>query len=70
MKVGDYIHDWALGRNGIIVDGPWVEAAGSDSEAAHDSHHDIAWEWVVLFDDGDVGGADTIDLKVIKNESR
>ena len=65
MKIGDYIHDWALGRNGVIVGGPWVEPAGSDSEAAHDSHRDIAWEWAILQDGGEILGADTKDLKVI-----
>lgn len=65
MKVGDYIHDWAIGRNGIIVDGPWVEASGGYDY----NHPDVEWEWVVLFDDGDVGGADTIDLKVINDNN-
>jgi hypothetical protein len=70
MKVGDYVFDWALGRSGIIVDGPWIEPAFTDSEAAHDSHKDIPWEWAILFDGGDLAGGDTRDLKVIKNGDR
>ena len=66
MKVGDYIVDCALGRNGIIVDGAWIEPAGSDSEVGQDvSHFSIPWEWTILFDDGELGGADSVDLSVI-----
>jgi hypothetical protein len=69
MKVGKLIYDFALGRNGVVVDGVWIEPRGSDSEAAHDSHKDITWEWLVLYDNGELMGADTNDLKVInKNE--
>jgi hypothetical protein len=70
VKVGKLIYDYALGRNGVIVSGAWIEPRGSDSEAAHDSHKDITWEWLVLYDDGEIQGADTNDLKVVENESR
>ena len=70
MKQGDLIYDWALGRNGVVVDGAWIEPAGSDSEAAHDSHKDIPWEWLILYDDGELMGADTNDLQMIQNENR
>ena len=65
MKAGNLVHDFALGQYGIVVSGPWIEPRGSDSEAAHDSHKDITWEWLVLYDDGDLMGADTNDLQVV-----
>ncbi|HIE84537.1 MAG TPA: hypothetical protein EYQ00_12140 [Dehalococcoidia bacterium] len=70
MKVGELIHDYALGMNGIVVDGPWLEPRGSDSEAAHDSHTDIIWEWLVLYDDGELQGADSVDLREIPHAAR
>ena len=70
MKVGKLIYDYALGRNGVIVSGAWIEPCGSDSEVAHDSHKDIAWEWLVLYSDGELQGADTNDLQEIQSEDR
>jgi hypothetical protein len=63
--IGKVVHDYALGMNGIVISGTWTEPAGSDSEAAHDSHRDIIWEWLVLYDDGELQGADTNDLQEI-----
>jgi len=63
--IGKVVHDYALGMNGIVVSGEWTEPRGSDSEAAHDSHHDIRWEWLVLYDDGELQGADTSDLQEV-----
>jgi|LWDU01.1.fsa_nt_gi hypothetical protein len=68
--IGKVVHDYALGMNGIVVSGTWTELRGSDSEAAHDSHRDITWEWLVLYDDGELQGADTNDLQEIQNEDR
>ena len=64
MQVGNMVYDYALGKNGIVVDGPWVE-----NGKAIDVQRAIPWEWFVLYDDGSTDGADTDDLKVI-NESR
>ena len=55
MKIGDLVHDFALGRNGIIISGTWFEPDG-----------EIAWEWAVLYDGGEIVGASTSDLKVIE----
>ena len=64
--IGKLVHDYALGKNGIVVSAAWTERAGSDSEAAYDSHRDIRGEWCVLYDDGEIQGADTNDLQAIE----
>jgi hypothetical protein len=46
--------------NGIVVDDEWVE------DLAHKGGLKIDWEWLVLYDDGEIQGADTGDLKVIE----
>ena len=53
--IGHLVFDWALGRNGIVIGGPWVDPDG-----------EISWEWQVLYDDGQIAGASTNDLKVIR----
>jgi hypothetical protein len=61
-ELGDMIHDYALGKNGIVVDTAWTEiysTNGLDADRATD------WEWLVLYDDGELMGADTNDLQVI-----
>ena len=63
MKPGDLIHDFALGRYGIIVSGAWVERRDPGPTPP------INWEWLVLYDDG-LQGADTNDLKVIDDRLR
>ena len=61
MKIGDLVKDYALGMNGLVVGGPWVEFKEQNPGASTDH----SWEWLVLYDDGDMIGADTNDLKVI-----
>ena len=58
MKIGDLVQDWALGRSGILIGGPFTEPDGSDQMRS------ITWEWEVLYDNGELMGADTNDLKV------
>jgi len=60
MKVGDLVKDYALGMNGIVVGGAFIEPAEERGAS-----HDLKWEWLVLYADGDLLGADTNDLKVI-----
>ena len=57
--IGFLVHDYALGRNGVVVSGAWTE----DQERA--PFETIHWEWLVLYDDGELQGADTNDLQVI-----
>ena len=63
MKVGKLVCDHTLGRNGIVVDGAHVEIGDGSVHAAGDP---IEWEWLVLYDDGKMMGADTNDLQVIE----
>ena len=66
--IGKLIFDYALGRSGIVVDGPNVEVGtGVNFLTAGEIRK---WEWLVLYDDGHTSGADTNDLREIKNESR
>ena len=58
MSVGKLVWDYALGKVGIVIDGPWVE---HDLRPLHKTP--IHWEWLVLYDDGEMMGADTSDLK-------
>ena len=58
MKVGELVYDYALRRNGIVVSGSWIEQQG-------DMVHPIQWEWLVLYNDGNLMGADTNDLNEI-----
>ena len=59
--IGSLVHDYALGKNGIVISGAWTEE--------RESTYPINWEWLVLYDDSEFLGADTNDLKVI-HESR
>ena len=54
------IHDYALGKNGIVVDAAWTEAYSAGEATRYTD-----WEWLVLYDDGELMGADTNDLQVI-----
>jgi len=68
VKIGNLVHDYALGKNGIVISGSWIEEA-----QPYDSNpvgREIPWEWLVLYEDGEAMGADTGDLQEIKNESR
>ncbi len=60
MSVGELIHDYALGMNGIVVGGAWTEDGTDDGTGI------IDWEWNVLYEDGELQGADTGDLQVIE----
>ena len=66
--IGKLIFDYALGRSVIVVDGPNVEVGNGTSSLA--AGEILEWEWLVLYDDGATMGADTNDLKEIKNENR
>lgn len=61
-ELGDMIHDYALGKNGIVVDTAWTEIYSADVPPADRA---TDWEWLVLYDDGELMGADTNDLQVI-----
>ena len=62
--IGQIVHDYALGKNGVVVGGPFIE-----DDHGHCGDRPLDWEWCVLYDDGELMGADTNDLKVI-NEDR
>ena len=53
--IGKLVWDYALGKTGIVVGGPWKEE--------RESTYPINWEWLVLYDDGELMGADSPDLK-------
>lgn len=53
MKLGDLVTDRSLGMSGIIIGGAWNDG-------------DLPWEWLVLYQDGELLGADTNDLQVIQ----
>ena len=59
MKIGDMVYDYALGMYGMVVSGPWVEERESTGGV-----RSVGWEWRVLYEDGELQGADTNDLKV------
>jgi hypothetical protein len=67
VKVGELVHDWAFGKNGIIVDGANVEVGDG---SVHVYGEMIEWEWLVLYEDGELQGADTRDITVMENEDR
>ena len=58
--IGFLVHDYALGRNGVVVSGAWTEEISSRGFT-----RTVEWEWCVLYDDGELQGADTNDLQVI-----
>jgi len=66
--IGKLIFDYALGRSGIVVDGPNLEVGNGTSSLA--AGEILEWEWLVLYDNGETMGADTNDIKEIKNENR
>ena len=55
MRIGELIWDYALGKTGIVV--------GSAFTEERPYTYDLHWEWEVLYDDGELMGADTNDLK-------
>jgi len=60
--IGHMVHDYALGMNGIVIDGAWTE----ERDGGIQEIKDINWEWLVLYEDGELTGADTNDLQVIE----
>lgn len=60
--IGELIYDYALGRNGIVVGGAWIEPP--DQGQYHG--REIPWEWLILYDGGELIGADTGDLEVVE----
>ena len=70
MKVGELVFDYALEKNGIVVGGPWKDRhfhpAVSEGKTA--PFVLISWDWLVMYDDGELMGADTMDLQVLENE--
>ena len=62
--IGQVVHDYALGMNGVVVSGAWTE------ERRDHRRVDIDWEWLVLYDDGELQGADTNDLAPVESTWR
>jgi hypothetical protein len=62
--IGKLVHDYALGKNGIVVNGAWTEK--TQQFKANPVDRDIDWEWLVLYEDGEITGADTNDLQEIE----
>jgi len=60
MKIGKLICDCALGMNGIVISGKWVEYVPPFNDCIG---RVIPWEWLVLYEDGMLQGADTRDLE-------
>ncbi|HIE84060.1 MAG TPA: hypothetical protein EYQ00_09545 [Dehalococcoidia bacterium] len=65
--IGEIVHDYALGKNGIVVGGPFTEP---NNGKYLEARRPLEWEWLVLYEDGEFVGADTNDLKVVEDESR
>ena len=58
MNLGDLVTDHALGMCGIIIGQGWTEE--------RENTFSVDWEWLVLYQDGELLGADTNDLQVIR----
>ena len=59
--IGELVHDYALGRFGIVIGGAWIEHRDPQDIMSRE----IPWEWEVLYDDGVMMGAETMDLIVV-----
>jgi hypothetical protein len=64
--IGKIVYDYALGKNGIVVGGAFTEKC----DIMYESNRPVDWEWCVLYEDGELQGADTMDLQAVTNESR
>jgi len=67
--IGKIVHDYALGKYGFVIGGPWTEPDRCVSEIGTGrvpQGTPIKWEWLVLYNDGEQYGADTNDLQEIK----
>ena len=62
LRIGELVHDCGLGMNGIIIDDDWIEAVRPHSRPPRPA---VNWEWLVLYEDGMVSGASTMDLQVV-----
>jgi len=67
MELGKIVHDYALGKNGIVVGDAWTEKTQHIN--SNPVNRDVDWEWLVLYEDGELMGADTNDLKEIEDEA-
>jgi len=63
--IGQIVHDYALGKNGVVVGGPFTEEAPVSTSP---TGRPLDWEWLVLYEDGELMGADTNDLKEIDED--
>ena len=61
--IGKLVYDYALGKNGIVVSGAWTEK--TQQFKANPVDRNIDWEWLVLYEDGEITGADTNDLQEV-----
>jgi hypothetical protein len=61
--IGNMVHDHALGKIGLVVGSAYTEVGNGTSFAAGEI---TTWEWAVLYEDGEVMGADTNDLQVMR----
>ena len=57
--MGKLVYDYALGQHGIAVDGHNTADGMADGLT-------IEWEWLVLYEDGELQGADTNDIKEVQ----
>ena len=62
MKVGDFVNDPAWRMSGVIVGKSWI-----DHQPA--GRGDLTWDWLVLYQNGELHGADINDLQVINEAS-
>jgi|ETNvirome_6_1000_1030641.scaffolds.fasta_scaffold154119_2 hypothetical protein len=62
--IGKIVYDYALGKSGIVVGGPFTEACNDKYNTLP-----IDWEWCVLYADGELAGADDGDIQEVTNES-
>ena len=61
--IGKIVHDYALGMNGIVVGGQFTEKR-ANPHPRHEMGSNCVW--CVLYEDGELQGADTPDLKEIE----
>ncbi len=55
MKIGDLVHDYSLGMNGVIIG--WLTIGGLQPTF-----------WEILYEDGEIDGACENEIEVINNE--
>jgi len=68
MKVGDIIFDFALGKTGIVVGEDWLQPAEEYNYGHSDT--DVSWQWMIMYECGELMGADTLDLRVVNDGCR